>query len=288
MWMRSRATCVNAPKASWALTAGRVRVGRAAGAPWGVHANPHEGGCGERGDGLHGGVYGTAVRRGHPDIGGSSLPPSVAGTPNNCECRNGGRCLGANTTLCQCPPAFFGLLCEFGRCPGLGWGRPSCLDPENPHNHRVSGGLGLGPDPHGGPRGVGWGGHKGARTWSPGQLGPSQGHTVSRETRGDVRRALPFPAEVTAMPCNVNTQCPDGGHCMEYGGSYLCVCHTDHNVSHCEWGGGGVRAPACEAGVWPRSGGGGGERAVGAAGGGPRGDLGVDGLAVRTCHAAPA
>lgn len=22
---------------------------------------------------------------------------------------------------------------------------------------------------------------------------------------------------------------------MEYGGSYLCVCHTDHNISHCEW-----------------------------------------------------
>uniref|UniRef100_A0A2K6F420 Sushi, nidogen and EGF-like domain-containing protein 1 n=1 Tax=Propithecus coquereli TaxID=379532 RepID=A0A2K6F420_PROCO len=71
--------------------------------------------------------------------------------PNICECRNGGRCLGANTTLCQCPPGFFGLLCEF---------------------------------------------------------------------------------EVTAMPCNMNTQCPDGGYCMEYGGSYLCVCHTDHNASH--------------------------------------------------------
>ncbi|XP_045651830.1 sushi, nidogen and EGF-like domain-containing protein 1 isoform X1 [Ursus americanus] len=38
--------------------------------------------------------------------------------------------------------------------------------------------------------------------------------------------------EVTATPCNVNTQCPDGGYCMEYGGSYLCVCHSDHNVSH--------------------------------------------------------
>ncbi|XP_053453179.1 sushi, nidogen and EGF-like domain-containing protein 1 isoform X2 [Nycticebus coucang] len=72
-------------------------------------------------------------------------------TPSDCECRNGGRCLGTNTTLCQCPPGFFGLLCEF---------------------------------------------------------------------------------EVTAMPCNMNTQCPDGGYCMEYGGSYLCVCHTDHNVSH--------------------------------------------------------
>ncbi|XP_022355593.1 sushi, nidogen and EGF-like domain-containing protein 1 isoform X1 [Enhydra lutris kenyoni] len=72
-------------------------------------------------------------------------------TPDHCECRNGGRCLGANTTFCQCPPGFFGLLCEF---------------------------------------------------------------------------------EVTATPCNMNTQCPDGGYCMEYGGSYLCVCHTDHNVSH--------------------------------------------------------
>uniref|UniRef100_A0A8D1HYF8 Sushi, nidogen and EGF-like domain-containing protein 1 n=1 Tax=Sus scrofa TaxID=9823 RepID=A0A8D1HYF8_PIG len=72
-------------------------------------------------------------------------------TPQDCECRNGGRCLGTNTTLCQCPPGFFGLLCEF---------------------------------------------------------------------------------EVTATPCNVNTQCPDGGYCMEYGGSYLCVCHTDHNISH--------------------------------------------------------
>lgn len=31
----------------------------------------------------------------------------------------------------------------------------------------------------------------------------------------------------------MNSQCPDG-YCMEYGGSYLCVCHTDHNISHCE------------------------------------------------------
>ncbi|XP_077009440.1 sushi, nidogen and EGF-like domain-containing protein 1 isoform X3 [Tamandua tetradactyla] len=70
---------------------------------------------------------------------------------SDCECRNGGRCLGANSTVCQCPPGFFGLLCEF---------------------------------------------------------------------------------EVTATPCNMNAQCPDGGYCMEYGGSYLCVCHTDHNASH--------------------------------------------------------
>ncbi|KAG8508280.1 Sushi, nidogen and EGF-like domain-containing protein 1 [Galemys pyrenaicus] len=72
-------------------------------------------------------------------------------TPEGCECRNGGRCLEADAGACQCPPGFFGLLCEF---------------------------------------------------------------------------------EVTATPCTVNTQCPDGGYCMEYAGSYLCVCHTPHNVSH--------------------------------------------------------
>ncbi|XP_061861642.1 sushi, nidogen and EGF-like domain-containing protein 1 isoform X3 [Colius striatus] len=68
-----------------------------------------------------------------------------------CECRNGGSCLEGNVTVCQCPPGFFGLLCEF---------------------------------------------------------------------------------EVTTTPCNVNTQCPDGGYCMEYGGSYLCVCHTDYGTNH--------------------------------------------------------
>ncbi|KAM9615892.1 sushi, nidogen and EGF-like domain-containing protein 1 isoform 5-T5 [Morphnus guianensis] len=68
-----------------------------------------------------------------------------------CECRNGGSCLEGNVTICQCPPGFFGLLCEF---------------------------------------------------------------------------------EVTTTPCNMNTQCPDGGYCMEYGGSYLCVCHTDYSTNH--------------------------------------------------------
>ncbi|XP_068025547.1 sushi, nidogen and EGF-like domain-containing protein 1 isoform X5 [Melanerpes formicivorus] len=70
---------------------------------------------------------------------------------DGCECRNGGSCLEGNITVCQCPPGFFGLLCEF---------------------------------------------------------------------------------EVTTTPCSMNTQCPDGGYCMEYGGSYLCVCHTDYSTNH--------------------------------------------------------
>lgn len=45
------------------------------------------------------------------------LPHPHTGIPSDCECQNGGRCLGANTTICQCPPGFFGLLCEFGRFP---------------------------------------------------------------------------------------------------------------------------------------------------------------------------
>ncbi|XP_073216584.1 sushi, nidogen and EGF-like domain-containing protein 1 isoform X2 [Lepidochelys kempii] len=69
----------------------------------------------------------------------------------DCECRNGGKCLDGNFTICQCPPGYFGLLCEF---------------------------------------------------------------------------------EVTTTPCNMNTQCPDGGYCMEYSGSYLCVCHTDYGTNH--------------------------------------------------------
>lgn len=37
-----------------------------------------------------------------------------AGLSEDCECRNGGRCLDGNVTICQCPPGYFGLLCEFG------------------------------------------------------------------------------------------------------------------------------------------------------------------------------
>ena len=93
----------------------------------------------------------------------------------------------------------------------------------------------------------------GTPAWSPqGSRGPWASHSC---------------AEVTATPCNMNAQCPDGGYCMEYGGSYLCACHTEHNASHREWGlelavGGALGGP-------------------GAAGGGGRGDLGVGSLATR-------
>lgn len=113
-----------------------------------------------------------------PDIGSSS-PSSMAGTPQDCECRNGGRCLGTNTTLCQCPPGFFGLLCEFGRCPGLGQG-PSC-----PHVNAAWARAGS-------PRQDPGGGVPRLRL-----LGPSQGHAVPPTARG---RETGFPSLQKSRP----------------------------------------------------------------------------------------
>ena len=124
--MQIRATCANALRASWASTAGKVRVGWAAGvgAPWGVRVDTHGEDLGV-GRGAAQPVLWDSGQEGGPILRPFS-PPSMAGTRSGCECRNGGRCLGANSTLCQCPPGFFGLLCEFGKCPGLGRGcRPA-------------------------------------------------------------------------------------------------------------------------------------------------------------------
>lgn len=36
----------------------------------------------------------------------------------------------------------------------------------------------------------------------------------------------PFLSEVTQTPCSNSRPCPDGGPCLEYGGTYLCTCQT--------------------------------------------------------------
>lgn len=52
----------------------------------------------------------------HKQEGSWNAPvSSLAELSEGCECRNGGSCLEGNVTICQCPPGFFGLLCEFGR-----------------------------------------------------------------------------------------------------------------------------------------------------------------------------
>lgn len=66
-------------------------------------------------------------------------------------------------------------------------------------------------------------------------------------------------AEVTTTPCNMNTQCPDGGYCMEYGGSYLCVCHTNYGTNHSKtqgmweqpWGGDTLTSPQGKLPLFP-------------------------------------
>ncbi|XP_072540201.1 sushi, nidogen and EGF-like domain-containing protein 1 isoform X2 [Salminus brasiliensis] len=38
--------------------------------------------------------------------------------------------------------------------------------------------------------------------------------------------------EVTQTPCSNNRPCPDGGPCLEYGGTYLCTCQTGVDFDH--------------------------------------------------------
>lgn len=36
----------------------------------------------------------------------------------------------------------------------------------------------------------------------------------------------PFTAELMQTPCSHSRPCPDGGPCLEYGGTYMCTCQT--------------------------------------------------------------
>lgn len=38
--------------------------------------------------------------------------------------------------------------------------------------------------------------------------------------------------EVTQTPCSNSKPCPDGGPCLEYGGTYLCTCQTGDDFNH--------------------------------------------------------
>uniref|UniRef100_A0A8C4HVR7 Sushi, nidogen and EGF-like domain-containing protein 1 n=1 Tax=Dicentrarchus labrax TaxID=13489 RepID=A0A8C4HVR7_DICLA len=44
----------------------------------------------------------------------------------------------------------------------------------------------------------------------------------------------PFLSEVTQTPCSNSRPCPDGGPCLEYGGTYLCTCQTSGPRSVCD------------------------------------------------------
>uniref|UniRef100_A0A8C3K7B9 Sushi, nidogen and EGF like domains 1 n=1 Tax=Calidris pygmaea TaxID=425635 RepID=A0A8C3K7B9_9CHAR len=161
-------------------------------------------------------------------------------TESPCEnrvCQNGGRCQAVNrTATCLCQPGYIGANCQTGKwqeqVPGG--------DGDTSHLEFIQGSWTEQPI-HPAEGGCAWvsGGACGCH---PPELLPwgCECRNGGSCLEGNVTICQCLPGffgvlcefEVTTTPCNMNTQCPDGGYCMEYGGSYLCVCHTDYGTNH--------------------------------------------------------
>uniref|UniRef100_A0A8B9ZPZ5 Sushi, nidogen and EGF like domains 1 n=1 Tax=Anas zonorhyncha TaxID=75864 RepID=A0A8B9ZPZ5_9AVES len=169
---------------------------------------------------------GTAACVCQPGYAGGDCETEV----NECEsspCLNGGHCVDlVDNYTCVCLEPFVGQRCETGgpRVPGACLSSPcqnggSCLELEQGYACDCQ---------------EGYGGQdcqlsEGCECRNGGSC--LEGNvTICQCLPGYFGLLCEF--EVTATPCNVNTQCPDGGYCMEYGGSYLCVCHTDYGTNH--------------------------------------------------------
>uniref|UniRef100_A0A8B9IB86 Sushi, nidogen and EGF like domains 1 n=1 Tax=Anser brachyrhynchus TaxID=132585 RepID=A0A8B9IB86_9AVES len=175
---------------------------------------------------------GTAACVCQPGYAGGDCETEV----NECEsspCLNGGHCVDlVDNYTCVCLEPFVGQRCETGgpRVPGACLSSPcqnggSCLELEQGYACDCQEGYG-GQDCRDSE-------YLGSLRQDADPLGkpyrsncPFPGGTVVPISEGEPCLG------VTATPCNVNTQCPDGGYCMEYGGSYLCVCHTDYGTNH--------------------------------------------------------
>uniref|UniRef100_A0A8C5JR12 Sushi, nidogen and EGF like domains 1 n=1 Tax=Junco hyemalis TaxID=40217 RepID=A0A8C5JR12_JUNHY len=151
---------------------------------------------------------------------------------NECEsspCLNGGHCMDlVDNYTCVCLEPFVGQRCETGgpRVPGACLSQPcqnagSCLETERGYVCECQ---------------EGYTGQDCRDQLSEGCECRNGGSCL--EGNVTVCQCLPgffgllCEFEVTTTPCNMNTQCPDGGYCMEYGGSYLCVCHTSYGTNH--------------------------------------------------------
>uniref|UniRef100_A0A672V2M2 Sushi, nidogen and EGF like domains 1 n=1 Tax=Strigops habroptila TaxID=2489341 RepID=A0A672V2M2_STRHB len=144
-------------------------------------------------------------------------------------CLNGGHCVDlVDNYTCMCLEPFVGQRCETGgpRVPGACLSQPcqnagSCLETEQGYLCECR---------------EGYTGQDCRDKLSEGCECRNGGSCL--EGNVTICQCLPgffgllCEFEVTTTPCNMNTQCPDGGYCMEYGGSYLCVCHTDYSTNH--------------------------------------------------------
>ncbi|NXQ31501.1 SNED1 protein, partial [Alaudala cheleensis] len=152
---------------------------------------------------------------------------------SSCEdrsCQNRQTCnyIRPGRYICTCSPGYYGTNCQYGgpRMPGACLSQPcqnsgSCLETERGYVCECQ---------------EGYTGQDCRDQLSEGCECRNGGSCL--EGNVTVCQCLPgffgllCEFEVTTTPCNMNTQCPDGGYCMEYGGSYLCVCHTNYGTNH--------------------------------------------------------
>ncbi|XP_069560144.1 sushi, nidogen and EGF-like domain-containing protein 1 isoform X4 [Brachyistius frenatus] len=150
-------------------------------------------------------------------------------------CLNGGECIDqVNNFICTCPAAFTGTFCETELvAPQVNSTEAenqtaSCVE-DDCKKHQIC-------------EHTSSGSHN--CTCAPGFYGDKCEEECLCQNGGvcvDINGTCECPSgytglycqfEVTQTPCSHSRPCPDGGPCLEYGGSYLCTCQTGAELDH--------------------------------------------------------